>query len=320
MLIEPLRLHRQALGLRRAWPRCFAGRNRGCFLRAPFLLQGAWLEQTLHPAFLLCLAARDPRYTGRHIDRQGVTLHHILPLGNNDIPKHSHGIGSHVEDAGIAGGRLVFLRDNHVARGLDPLDLLVLLVLRRSGLGCAGGRRRRLGGRVVLIEHNQRLAAHARIALDQMNVAGKRCHLVLVAHLEGGRVDLDRLIAVLREPLQRIRRTIWLLLRIDRGNVHGRRDRQCYECSSRTGRHGEPRRTEVCAGAAADAESCGAGRTWSGVSVSSTPPPNRIKAPLSTTSSRLAFNKPLGSFSSTGLSETILPLVTLTVASDRCPS
>src|SRR5262249_61864496 len=73
-------------------------------------------------------------------------------------------------------------------------------------------------------------------------------------------------------------------------------------------------------GALTDEESCGARRTCSGAIINSTPRPKIIKAPFSTTSIRLAFNTPLGSFSSTGLSETTLPLVTLTVASDRCPS
>src|SRR5260370_2809806 len=173
MLIEALRLRRRALGLRRAWPRCLtAGRNGGGFLRArqAFLLQGAWLEQTLHPAFLLGLAARNPRYTGRHVDRQGVTLHHILPLGNNDIPYHGHRIRTHVEYAGVAGGRLVLLHDNHVALGFDPLDLLVLL---RSGLGCAGGRRPRLRGPVVLLQPNPPFPPHPRTTLDPMHAAHK---------------------------------------------------------------------------------------------------------------------------------------------------
>jgi hypothetical protein len=55
-----------------------------------------------------------------------------------------------------------------------------------------------------------------------------------------------------------------------------------------------------------------------GLRVVSTLPPKTIKTPFSITCRRLALINPsLGSFSSTGLSETMLPFAVLTVASDR---
>src|SRR5262249_22687952 len=152
----------------------------------------------------------------------------------------------------------------------------------------------------------------------------KRCDLVLVADLERGRVDFDRLVTVLRESLQSVG---WAagLLRMERCNAggHGKRRGRHRHPAQRNNAppcaHG-PRETETSAGTPEGADCCGADRDESWVSVISTPPPKTTTAPFSFTSSRLAFSKPSGSFTSTGLSETILPLPTLTVASDKCPS
>jgi hypothetical protein len=67
-------------------------------------------------------------------------------------------------------------------------------------LACGIGRSARLGP----VERDQFLAFDRGVALHDLHVARKGRHLFLVAHFEGGRIDLDRLILiVVQNPLRR---------------------------------------------------------------------------------------------------------------------
>ena len=80
----------------------------------------------------------------------------IRPLGDHDIPNQGRGVGLHVEDTTLASGGLILLNHNDVAFCFDAFDLLVLL-----GAGLAWGR---LCRSVIIVEDDERLAAHGRIA------------------------------------------------------------------------------------------------------------------------------------------------------------
>ncbi|MGY3405489.1 hypothetical protein ACVWZV_001602 [Bradyrhizobium sp. GM5.1] len=75
--------------------------------------------------------------------------------------------------------------------------------------GC--GAARLVAARIV--KHHQRLRGHGGVALNDLHIAGKRRFLLLVAHLERGGLDLDRLIAVLREALHRVGHALHRALR-----------------------------------------------------------------------------------------------------------
>jgi len=142
-----------------------------------------------------------------------------------------------------------------------------------------------------------------------VNVAGKCRHLSFVTHLEAAELILIGLIGFCENPSMHSA-AVWLL-RMDRGNVHVPPRSPMLrmllsQWPSWRRRPVEPKRRRERPQVQSPAEP---GRTWSGVSVISTPPPNRIKAPLSTTSSRLAFNKPLEASAPPGF-RTMLPLVT----------
>ena len=69
------------------------------------------------------------------------------------------------------------------------------------GAAGAGVGRRRAG----IVEHHQRFRGHGGVALHDLHIAGEGRFLFLVAHFERGRLDLNRLVAVLRKALHRIR-------------------------------------------------------------------------------------------------------------------
>ena len=91
--------------------------------------------------------------------------------------------------------------------GFQPADLRRAAGPGRRGLH--GLRGPAPAGRpCLLVEHHQRLAAHRGVALHHLHVAAEGRHLVLVADLEPRRFDLHRLVAILLEALQRVRRAL----------------------------------------------------------------------------------------------------------------
>ena len=132
---------------------------------------------------------------------------HVLALRHHHIAGQRDGVACHVEDAEIAGGGLILLVTTTPPRASSrlifcspagPTEAVRMAArLWRSWRPCAV---------VLLVEHDQRLAAHGRVALLDVHVAGESRDLVLVAHFQRRRLDMHRLTAVLREALQRVRR------------------------------------------------------------------------------------------------------------------
>src|SRR5262249_38277891 len=224
------------------------------------------------------------------------------PFGQHDIAQQRYGIGLHVENSRVAGRNLLVLANLDTAPCLQPLDPLL------PGWSRLGGRQRVRRAPLAVVENREGLGAHRGVALYDLYAAGERRDLVLVADLELRCIDFHRLIAILRESLQRVGGSAWRLLRrwrlgvCQRHEGHGRRHRQ----------------TETCEGVSAHGyffSLSGGGSTR----FMTTPPLKRMTSPRSSTSRRLALSVPLSIFSSTGLCDTMLPFLTSITASRRWP-
>src|ERR1700722_7950637 len=254
----------------------------------------------------------DTRVAAHGVDHDALAVDDVLALADHDIAGQRDGLGNQVVDAEIAAGVLILGDDGDAAARFDAPDIL-----------CAFGSCRRRGrfgvrfgvGRCVLraaglllrdadllaVEHDQLLAFHRGIALHHLNVAGEGRLLLLVAHFQRRRFDLDRLVlvlAALEQALYRRARSRPRRLR------HGQYWRQQSESH---GTEGQPARHWVFALSA----------SWSGCSTIETPPSKWMTSPFSVMAMRLALRKPLSNFTATGLSETTLPLCMSTTASWR---
>src|SRR5262249_39572345 len=163
--------------------------------------------------------------------------------------------------------------------------------------------------RCLLVQGAELLAAHFGVALQHVHIAGEGRHLVLLAQLQRRRPDLHRLVAVLREALQRIRRALIFLRRCiasaDRAGDDDRpRPNQLPPMPRSPRAHGlrPPPAPEV---------------VFSNIRVTNTPRSKRMRSPESRTSMRFALMVHVAVFTSTGLSETILLPRTSTTASLR---
>src|SRR5581483_5381677 len=152
-----------------------------------------------------------------------------------------------------------------------------------------------------------------------MHLAGEGRDLVLVAHFQRLRVDLHRLLAVLRETLQGIGRTL-------RHTAAARR-RRCRTRRLRRGLDGQKRgkRRRQDSGVEKTARHHGVSpvRASDGLFkriCTVTPLSKRTRSPPCTISNRLEATVPLSIFSVTGFSETTLPLLVSTTAWARWPS
>src|SRR4029453_8074499 len=152
-----------------------------------------------------------------------------------------------------------------------------------------------LGG--VLVIHHKRLGTHVGVALHDMDVAAEGRKLLLVAHLQRGSLDIDRLVAVRRKARQRIG---WPLLR-------QRADASKHGCAGQHGcRHHNGEQFHVwgpfmCHRLADFSPD----RSFSGTSTMVTPPSKRITSPELVTSSLFALMVPCRITTSTGCSETM---------------
>src|SRR5262249_19193408 len=163
--------------------------------------------------------------------------------------------------------------------------------------------------RFLLVEDDELLAAHFGVALQHVHIAGEGRHLVLLAQLQRRRPDLHRLVAVLREALQRVRRALIFL-------------RRCSACPERAGdgdrgrrnpRQPMPRSRYPHGLRPPPAPEV----VLSNIRVTNTPRSKRMRSPESRTSMRLALMVHVAVFTSTGLSETIWLPRTSTTASLR---
>src|SRR5581483_7756178 len=182
----------------------------------------------------------------------------------------------------LAGHCLILLRDDDATARFEPFDLLRAALRSRVGqLHAAAGRNTGF----LIVEHHQRLAAQCDVALGYAHIPGKGRLLFLVAHFKRGRFDMHRLIAVLREALQRVRGTLrLLLLRLRPGHQKRERDggagvRNHFHCAPALLRS----------------------------SSMSTLPSKRTSSPEFVISSRSALSVPCSIFTCTGCSDSTVP-------------
>src|SRR5262249_7246213 len=182
------------------------------------------------------------------------------------------------------------------ALGFHPADL--------AASARTGQRSFRAGlSRPILVEDHQHLAAHVGVTLHHMDVSAEGRDFVLVAYFERRGLNSHRLVAVGREALQRIGRP--LLRHCARAHKHKHGDGSSHDAA----RVDQPRLH--CAPALT------VGWSLCGVITTVTPPSKRITLPDSWTSSRFALMVPCCMVTSTGFSETISLVRTLTAASLR---
>src|SRR5262249_1830045 len=149
---------------------------------------------------------------------------------------------------------------------------------------------------LLLVEHYQHLAAQVGIALHHMHVAGEGRDLVLVAHFERSCLNLDRLVAVLGETLQRIWRAVAL-----RTGVHG----QPHQGGKRHGCNNSTRGSlSHCPPITLEPPTALA----SGITTMVTPRSNRMISPELINSMRLALIVPCCICTSTGRSVVTWPV------------
>src|SRR5947209_2560992 len=238
---------------------------------------------------------------------------------------------------------MVLLGDDHAASRLQPPDRRAAAGARGGGLDRTGlgalrrGRRRR---RVVLVvEHHQRFRGHGGVALHHLHVAGKGRFLLLVAHLERRRFDLDRLVAVLRKALHGVGD---ILHRALRGAVGGPHQSDGDRAGKETARNTFGRRQALKkhhggfhlalarlaeegralggtdgSGVGSGAGSAAAGSGLSMIRFILTRPSKRTSSPFSVMRSRSAVSVPFSSLTSTGSSDVTVPLA---ISSSACDS
>ena len=176
--------------VRRACPSVPAplpGRNRPCTRPWPFLP-----DSTRDTPLVRSTTSRSPRST-------------FLPLRHHHIAGERDGIGLHVEYAGSPVAVCSFCVTTTPPRASSRL-----IFCWPPGPGSAAFRVLLLSAAlaVLLVEHHQRLAAHRGVALGHAHIAAECRHLVLVAHFQRRRLDMHRLVAVLRKALQRVGRPL----------------------------------------------------------------------------------------------------------------
>src|SRR4029453_10100945 len=245
----------------------------------------------LHPTFAI-FARFHSRYPACQIDHQLVTLQYIRALRHDHrTARHRDRIGFHVEDPLFPSDGLVLLRDDAAASRFQSFDALLPTGARR-------GRLHRLGlgiaFRTLLVEDHQRFAAHARVTLLHADVTTEGRLLLLVANLQSRCFDMDRLIAILRKALQCIWRSLTCRLRA--GGRAGNEQRNNEQEQDEWFPH-----SDHCV-------SGFAGGGWLSIMSMTTPPWKRTTSPESKISSRLALSVPCNNFTSTGCSDTMLPL------------
>src|SRR6185295_3371395 len=162
--------------------------------------RSAWLNQHLHA--LSALSRFDPRHAARQIDHEFSAPQNVLPLSHNHrIAGKRHGVGFHIENAELAGRGLIFLRNNDATTCLKALDALLAAWPRTGslkGFACV------CWLTALLVEHHQRLTAQTGVALLHPYIAAEGRFFLLVADFQRRRLDVDRLIAILRKALQGI--------------------------------------------------------------------------------------------------------------------
>src|SRR3954452_1605018 len=269
----------------------------------------------------------DARHAGGHVDLEAVALEHVLALGQHDPAHHGDEVGPRIEDSGLAGHDLVLLRNHHRAFGFQPAD-------RRAAAGPGGcrlhrpgfrslrrGRRRRGGrrrrrSRAGIVEHDKRLRGHGGVALHDLHISGEGRLLFLVAHFERRRLDLNRLVAVLRKALHRVRHARHGALR---QGVTGGDQRERKRCGRKTAReelHHEdhfvfddlPVTDRVLGGGAGSGSGSGAGGL-SMIRLITTLPSKRTISPLLMILSRSAVSVPFSNLTSTCSSDVTVPLL-----------
>src|SRR6202008_3345521 len=187
------------------------------------------------------------------------------------------------------------------------------------------------------VKHDQRLRGHGGVALHHLHVPRERRFLLLVAHLERRRLDLDRLGAVLRKTLHRVGHACRRALRFRReGRAERNEKSDGGKLSARAvklwrRRHAHflelvlPEAVRVRAGGTGGGGGAGsAGAAFpSAVPELSTSrlsgcittlPSKRTIAPLSVMCRRSALSVPLVSLTSTCCSESTVPLAMSTKA------
>src|SRR5579884_3970099 len=266
----------------------FAGQRsaRNSRLRGPF----ARNKQTLNSAAAV-LAAFHARYSAGEIDDELVAAQHVLTLRHHHFAGERHSIAGHIENSELPGRGLILRRDDDAAARLEPLDLLLAARSRISRPHHFG----RLLVRaliVLIVEDDQRLALHGRIALLHAYIAAESRDLVLVTHFQARRLDMDRLIPVLGEALQRVRRTFRALRTGQSGCGQEEPNGQAAE-SQRPHFASASRCSCVCGGGS--------------LKVIATPPVKRTTSPESAISSRFASSVPCIILSCTGSLETTCP-------------
>src|SRR4029078_5840235 len=263
---------------------------------------GACLNK--HLDALSALSRLDPRHTTRQIDHQFSAPQNVLPLSHDDwVAGKRYSVVFHIENAKLAGRGLIFLRNHDAAARLKTLDALLTAWPRTRGLKCLTS----VGWlATLLVEHHQRLATQTGIALLHPYIAAESCLFVFVPDLQSGSLDVHRRIAILREALQGIRRSLRRRLRL-RVRSQAARHKSNRKCNNEAGlSHHRCSPAFGCSG-------------WFSVMSITTPPWNRMTSPESTISSRLALSVPWSNLTSTGCSETTFPLRMSTSASLRRP-
>ena len=106
---------------------------------------------------------------GGQIDDHPLAAQHVVAARHDDVSDQGDGVGAHVEFGAIADGALLLLGHDDVALRLHAPDLLVAAAPSGAGAFLAPTCLCRLC--VVVVEDDERIAAHLGFALDDVHVA-----------------------------------------------------------------------------------------------------------------------------------------------------